>query len=248
MPKTTEENSFEEINSVTNNVTTNNNQANVPDGECVDYDPCIEDDCKNDISPATFKISDPCDPTFIPIYITCAEQLNAATVEVTREFQPRRNQCQSGDAGYSPSGLTVMLNISLAEGELSCYLTSLVEGREWELSQEDLAVMYIGNDTGKCLKHYRVEIIPLGGRYSIVLPWAIIRTESTTLTYDVSTQREVAFSFFAEASVNHKQAKMIKIDNQGTCLEGAVPYNPMTDMEEFNYCSDVTSPVIYTRN
>ena len=172
------------------------------------------------------------------------------STQFTKDFQPRRNQCQSGDAGYVPSGINVMVNISLAEGALSCELMSLIWERDWELSPENLAVMYIGNDTGRCLKHYRLEIIPVSGRYSLALPWVIARTESTTLTYDVSTQRELAFSFFAEVSPfpNHQKAKMIKIDNKGICVENAKAYEPMSYMDsmELNYCKDLTLPVTYT--
>lgn len=192
-------------------------------------DPCLFPCEGEDISPAIIKITNPCDPMACAIIIDCEHQLDAATLSIQKLYQERRNQCQAGVAGYRRSGLNVRLTISIAEGAMDCELAALINEGQWETSEEGYDVLYLLDYDGKCTAHWQVEVIPVEGQYSFILPWATIYTEDTTITYSVSDQRSLSFGFFAEKSplaLGRRGAKALMVRNDGNCLNGK-PYDPL---------------------
>ena len=204
--------------------------------ECYDNehkDPCLFPCEGEDISPAIIKITDVCDPSACPIIIDCEHQLDAASLSIQKLYQERRNQCQAGVAGYRRSGLNIRLSISIAEGAMDCDLASLIYESNWEPSQEGYDVLYLMDYTGTCTRHWQVEVVPVQGQYSFLLPWATIYTEDTTITYSVDDQRSVSFGFYAEKSpmaLGRKGAKALMIRNNGNCLGGKI-YDPLPDFQ-----------------
>ncbi len=181
---------------------------------------CLDNQCKTDISPAVIKIFTPCFPDNPPFFIDCESQLNGITLTINREYQDRKDQCQSGAAGKISSGNNIMLDISLSEGGIDCPLMEFIWASKW-LKNEDTNenVLLILDETGQCPIHYTVEVIPTGGAYKFVFPWTTFYSEENTIEYNVETQREYKIGFFAEKSPfpEHKSAKGYIVDLQGNC-------------------------------
>ncbi len=189
---------------------------------------CLDDCDGGDISPAIVRIFNPCDPNDCPIIIDCSKQYEGVTLSINRQNIERRDQCQAGVAEYIKGGFNVSASISLAEGSMDCRLAELVYEGKWELDDNGLGVMRVADNTGECPKYRRIEIIPLGGKYTFVIPWGSIYTETQEVQFTVDTQRQTRLGFYAKQSPfpKDKGAKYIIIDNSGTCVENAIAFEP----------------------
>ena len=178
--------------------------------------------CKTfDIGPAQVCITDPCDATFEDVIIECGDQLEGLGITMSRSYTERRSQCSSMPVAYILSGFDVTATISLGEGQFRRELIEMLHYGTFEVDALDTTRMniFVGDEAGLCPRHYEVVIKPLDGDTVaeegqwLILPWAIVRTESIDFSFETETQRGVTLEFFGEPHPDNKARLIIQQEN-----------------------------------
>lgn len=165
---------------------------------------CLAEDCAlGELGPLMAILRPHCNDDAQTLIITCDMQRNDAQISWTQSYIDIPNQC-SPTPVKRENGKGVQVNLSLGgctpwELRAAILNTSI---KAIANSEGGIMMDYI-DEPGKKPQYYEASLFPYDGaepsnEVAIVLPYAMLMSESIQESYGISTPREIAVSIYGE--------------------------------------------------